>query len=194
MTDISTPAKRHEPSEPTPDLARRALATGKSLFVIFLYLYVVFALFNLHEYVILTQHGIPFTHLGVALANALVLSKVVLLAEDLRLGRFLEDYPLAYLILGKSGLFAAVMIAFRMLEHILVAAWQGRPVADSLPLYSQAGIVGLLAVVVTLTVILVPFFAVRELRRVTGGRQLYALMFRSDWKRVVLEIKPGARR
>src|SRR5271166_1837772 len=42
----------------------RFVSTSKRYLGIFLYLYVVFALFNMHEYIVLKQHQIEFTHLG----------------------------------------------------------------------------------------------------------------------------------
>jgi len=51
----------------------RAVGAGKRYLGIFLYLYVVFALFNMHEYIVLAQHGIDFTHYGFAAVNAFVM-------------------------------------------------------------------------------------------------------------------------
>lgn len=48
----------------------------------------MFALFQAHQYVVLAQHQIPFTQFGVGLVNALVLAKVMLVADDLRLGEW----------------------------------------------------------------------------------------------------------
>ncbi len=173
----------------TPGLIPRMLAGGKTLLAMFLYLYVVFALFSLHEYLVLEEHQIPFTHLGFALVNAFVLAKVMLIAEDMRLGRFLEERPLIYAVLGKSVLFALVMIATRVAEGVLVGVWHGRTLPDAFHHFVQVGFIGLLAFSTILSVTLVPFFVVRELARVPGGRQIYALMTRRDWNLVSVELK-----
>ena len=168
---------------------RRILAGGKTLLAMFLYLYVVFALFSLHEYIVLKQHQIPFTHLGFALVNALVLAKVMLVAQDMHLGRFLEERPLVYAVAGKSVLFALVMIATRVAEGVLAGVWHGLPLPDAFHHFVRVGLLGLVAFSVILSVTLVPFFAVRELARIPGGRQIYALMTRRDWKLVSVEVK-----
>ena len=65
----------------------------------FLYLYVLFGLFAIHEAVVLEQHHIAYAYYGFALVNALVLAKVMLVAEDLHLGRRFENRPLIYPVL-----------------------------------------------------------------------------------------------
>ena len=52
----------------------------------FLYLWVLFGLFVLNGTIILHQHGISFSSQGFAVISALVLAKVMLVAEDLKLG------------------------------------------------------------------------------------------------------------
>ena len=41
----------------------------------FAYLWVMFLLFQMHQYVVLAKQHIPFTQFGVGLANALVLAR-----------------------------------------------------------------------------------------------------------------------
>jgi len=89
----------------------------------FLYLYVLFGLFAIHEAVVLEQRHITYAYYGFALVNALVLAKVMLVAEDLHLGRRFENRPLIYPVLIKSLLFAVVFICFRVVEDLLVGWW-----------------------------------------------------------------------
>ena len=56
-------------------------------------LWAMFLLFQIHQYVVLAQHHIPFTQFGVGLLNALVLAKVMLVADDLRLGEWRGRRP-----------------------------------------------------------------------------------------------------
>jgi len=69
-----------------PNLTQRALEEVKKISVMFLYLFLLFGLFRIHESIILTEHQIPLSNYGFALVNALILAKVMLVAEDLRLG------------------------------------------------------------------------------------------------------------
>lgn len=60
---------------------------------LFIYLYPMFALFLLHESVVLARYDIPFTRYGFALVTALVLAKVMLVIEELNLVRGFESRP-----------------------------------------------------------------------------------------------------
>ena len=92
--------------------------------LMFVYLCVVFGLFVLHERIIRGQMGLGFQAQGFALINALVLAKVMLVAEDLRLDRGLRGQPLAYAAAGEAALFA---IAFHVLERLAVGSGTDRP-------------------------------------------------------------------
>ena len=70
-----------------PSLKAKALHEFARFATMFAYLWVMFFLLQLHQYVILAQRHIPFEQYGVGFINALVLAKVMLVADDLRLGR-----------------------------------------------------------------------------------------------------------
>jgi len=103
----------------------------------FLYLWLVFGLLALHESVILSQHKIDFQSHSLAVVNALIFAKVMLVAEDLRLGGRFNDMPLIYPILFKSGLFAVALISFHIIEHVLIGIWHGREVTESISEIAQ---------------------------------------------------------
>jgi len=157
---------------------------------IFLYLYLVFATLNLHEFVVLRQHGIGFAHYGFALVNALVLAKVVLVAEKLRLDRRFERYPLVYPVLLKSLLFTLLLIAFHVGERVLAGLVRGHRLAESIPAIGGGGIAGLVAVGAIGFVVPMPFFALRSLAGIMGTAPLYALIFRYGSRDVVVEVRP----
>ena len=56
------------------------------------------------------RRGISFSAQGFAFFNALVLAKVMLVAEDLDLGRWLQRRPLIYPILHESLLLTVLFI------------------------------------------------------------------------------------
>lgn len=150
--------------------------------VMFLYLWLVFALFLLNEYVALGhQHG----HLvlqGFAVINAAVLGKVMLIAEDLKLGRRFEHLPLFWSVLYKSCLFAVVFILFHIVERMAVGLLSGATARASIPKIGGGSWDGIAAVWAAITVSLLPFFALREISRVLGKDVLWNLMFRHSAK------------
>lgn len=149
----------------------------KSLIAIFLYLYVVFGLFNIHEYVVLRQHRLDFTSYGFAFINAAVFSKVVMVAETARLGARFEKYPLIYLVMVKAVLFGAALILFHVAEHTVVGLWHGESLLASLPRIGGGGLLGILAVSALVSVALIPYFAFRGVLRILGGPSVRTLLF-----------------
>jgi hypothetical protein len=59
----------------------------------FAYLFLIFVLFQLREYQVLAEKGIPYTSFGISLIKALVLGKVMLVADGLRLGHMSPNSP-----------------------------------------------------------------------------------------------------
>jgi len=169
-------------------IKQQLFSGGKKFVAIFLYLYVVFALFNMHEYIVLRQHHLVFTDYGWALVNALVLAKVVLVAEELHFGGRLEKWPLIISVVGKSILFAIVLIGFHVLEKIATGLWHGLTLAESTPRL-DSGLKGIVIIAVIVSVMLVPFFALNELTKVIGSREIYILIFRRGYRDTVVEIK-----
>ena len=96
-------------------MMERAVDEVKRFLVMFLYLWVLLGLFVLQQRILLHQEGMNFTMQGFALVNALVLAKVMLIAEDLKIGRCLRPRPLIYPILGDSIIFSVVFIIFHAL-------------------------------------------------------------------------------
>jgi hypothetical protein len=157
--------------------------------MMFLYLYVLFGLFTIHEAIVLAQHHIPYTYYGFALINALILAKVMLVAEDLHLGRQFEKRPLIYPVLIKSALFALVFMIFRAVEELLKGWWEGKALAESLPVFGGGGIVGILSVAVILAFALVPFFAFVQISSLLGPGVLHALLVKFRPQDISIEVK-----
>lgn len=160
-----------------PNLKTRAKEQIRDFALMFLYLWVVFGTMTLHELIILSQHQINYVAHGLAIVNALVFAKVMLVAQDFNLGHRLHDQPMVYAVIFKSILFAVALICFHIAEHILIGIWKGTPIAESI---SEVG-ANRLAVIVSLgiisTIALAPFFVLSELNRVIGRENFWALFF-----------------
>jgi hypothetical protein len=144
-----------------------------------LYLWVVFGLFQLHQQIVLNQNHIPFRLSGLALINAFVLAKVMLIAEDVHLGERFKNRALIYPIVYKSILFAAVFILAHVLEELIRGAIEGKSIVDSIPKIGGGSPQGVIVVAVLLAVSLIPFFAWREIDRALGPTRLRRLLLNS---------------
>lgn len=158
-------------------MMERAVDEVRRFLVMFLYLWVLFGLFVLHQRILLHQEGINFRMQGFALVNALVLAKVMLIAEDLRVGHWLRSRPLIYPIVGESFIFTIVFICFHVLEHLVIGLFKGETLRASVPVIGGGGLAGLLSVAMIFFVALVPFFAFRNVSRELGPGRLNVLLF-----------------
>lgn len=156
----------------------------------FVYLWVVFGLFVLNEAVILGKANVSFLSQGFALINAAILAKVMLVAEDLKLGRRFDHLPMIYRIACKSSLFAIVFIAFHTFEKTLVGVFAGKAAAASVPAIGGGTWIGMACVWAIIAISLLPFFALREISQILGEGRLWALMFRGGEKFAGVNSKP----
>jgi len=159
-------------------LKERAIRELKSFAAIFLYLWIVLGIFFLHEMIVLEEHHIAVAHYGIALMNALVLGKVMLVAENMRFAGQLADEPLFLAVLYRSIAFTILFIGFYMLEEIAVGVIKGKTLAQSFPDIGGGSVQGIFVVGIIMFVALTPFFAYRELGRVIGESTLHDLMFK----------------
>ena len=157
----------------------RLLKELKSFLIMFAYLWLVFSVFLVHEWTVLASHQIGFRFYGLAVVNALVLSKIMLIAEALRFAERLEDKPLIYLIAYKSIAFTVLLVAAYIVEEIAVGLFHGKTAAESFPEIGGGGIVGVLTVGAIMGIALVPFFSFREIARAIGQAEFRALMLGS---------------
>lgn len=156
---------------------QRAYSELKDFIVIVLYLWLVFGLFLVYKSVILNQEHISYLAHGVALINAVVLGKFVLIARALHLGDTAEDAPLIYPTLLKSALFSLLLAGFKVLEDAAVGFYHGKAFSESIADIGGGTLKGILTLTVLLFVLLIPFFGFGELQRVLGEGKLAQLFF-----------------
>jgi hypothetical protein len=143
------------------------------------YLTLVFAAFTQYRRFVLAAYDITYTNYWVAVIEALILAKVVMIGDVLHLGRRLEQKPLIYSTLLKTVVFSIFVGAFTLMEHAVRNLWSGEGLTASLVSFLEKGHHELLAGCLVVFVAFIPFFAFRELGRVLGGEgKIWALFFR----------------
>ena len=153
-----------------------AIDETKKLFGIFIYLWVLLSLFSFHKALLLNEESLIYQQ-GFALINALALAKVILLGEYFHVGERFKDRPLIYPILFKSAVFAALLICFHIIEETFIGIFHGKTFFQSIPSIGGGKLQGILMVGVIMFVVLLPFFAFRELDRAIGTEELRSLLF-----------------
>jgi GYF domain 2 len=148
----------------------------RKFLMIFSYLWLVFFVFLAHEWIVLASNHISFRFYGLAALNALVLSKIMLIAEELEFAERFHDRPLIVPIAYKSVTFSVLLVVAYILEEIGIGLFHGKSAAESFPQIGSGGLTGTLCVALLLCIALVPFFSFREIARVVGEAEFRELM------------------
>lgn len=161
----------------------------KNLFVTVVYLSILLTVFQLHRAMILSSHGISYDYgrgLLFAVVNALVLGKFMIIAEALHVGKRWHSRPLLHSILFKSAVFALILLACHLLEGLLVAAWHVGSLALAL---REQTLKETFSLGVVAFVVLIPFFAAKEMIRVVGKTEMKSLLLSREPHRATLQTE-----
>jgi hypothetical protein len=153
------------------------LDEGRKFLSIFLYLSIVFGVLVLHEWVVLSSEHLTYRFYGFALINALILAKIMLVAEGLHFAERFQGRPLVFPILYKALAFTVLLMGAYVIEETAVGMFHGSSAAQAIPKIGGGTIGGIAAVTTIMCVALIPFFAFRELSRVFGDAELRDLLF-----------------
>jgi hypothetical protein len=141
-------------------------------------IYLALMLEALFSYRSLTSSESGIIHYGVGVIEALILAKVILIGQALRLGKGLEDEPLIVSVLVKTLLFGVFVALFSVIEHVI----EGLVHHETWDVIAHHLFAGgrdeILARTLVIIVTFIPFFAFSEVDRVLGQGRLFALFFR----------------
>lgn len=83
------------------------------------YLWLFLGSFTVYRRLILAETGIAYLHYGIAMIEAMVIAKVVLIGRVFGFSRRLDHLPLIVPVVYKSLLFALLVLTFGVLEKTL---------------------------------------------------------------------------
>ncbi len=144
---------------------------------IVLYLAIFFGVFTNYRRLILAHYHISYEAYGFSVIKALVLAKVILVAESLRLGRGLEDKPLIVPTLYKAFLFTVCVALFNVVESMIRDFIHGSGLMGAVSEYMSRLDYELFAGGLVVFFAFIPFFAFRELGQVLGKGTISKLFF-----------------
>src|SRR5580700_11110520 len=162
-------------SERMQNLKQKGFLEFKKFMAIFLYLWVVFALLSIHETIIRAQHGLDYEAHTFAVINAFVFAKVLLVGEHFRLGTRFKHKPLIYPVLYKCLMFSVLLTSFHIVEKVLVGVVGGETISESFSDLGGRTLISIVSMSTLAFVMLIPFFAFRELGRLIGEKELRSL-------------------
>jgi hypothetical protein len=167
------------PDKPKGNLKEKIVHEMVEYWINVAYLSLAFAAFTQYRRFLLAAHGITYTNYWVAVIEALILAKVIMIGDALRLGRRLDHKPLIYSTLLKTIVFSLFVGAFTLIEHAIKGLWKGTAFTELFGSFLGKGYHELFAGSLVTFVAFIPFFAFRELGRVLGRGKIRALFFQS---------------
>lgn len=143
----------------------------RSYMIVTGYIWVVLTLLKLHEHVLSGAYGFTVVSEGWAIVTALILGKVVLIAELLNAGRWMSQRFPSFTVLIKSCAVALAVLLFHVLEHVAVTWWHGE---NALHAFDEMHGTLPLTLVKTamVAVAFLPYFMIKQIEEKTGQRDL----------------------
>jgi hypothetical protein len=158
-------------------LKERAIEEFKLYWIIVLYLWVFLGSFTTYRRLVAAETTDPYLHYGIAVIEALVIAKVVLIGRMFEFSRRYEDKPLIVPVLYKAVLFGILVLLFGVAEHAIKGWVHKQGLMDGLRSIGEIGAHELGARVVMLMAAFIPLFAFSEIGRVLGLHRLAAMFF-----------------
>lgn len=131
-----------------------------------------------YQSLILGEYSISYVHYGYAFVEALILSKIILLGQNLQMGERFSEKPLIFITLYKTVIFCLYVLVFTVLEHFVVGFLHGNTFEKVYQELLSKGKDEILAKMLVMFCFFVIFFAFLETGRVLGTDRLVDLFIR----------------
>jgi len=146
---------------------------------IIVFFFFTFQLLAFTEALMLKQYGIRFAVFLVATIQALVVGKVVLIADHFPLVNRFPEKPLSYNVVWKTAIYFAGLLAFRYIEHFIHFWRQTRNFAEANRRMVEETIwPHFWAVQIWMLVLLLTYCTFRELVRALGREKIIRMFFK----------------
>lgn len=159
-----------------------------------IFFFVAFQLLAFTNVMMLKQYGIRVTVFVTATVTALVVAKVVLIADHLPFINRFPERPLIYNVAWKTVLYFAAALAVRYVEHLIhFFRKAGSLGAANRQLLEEVVWTRFWVVQMWLLVLLLVYCALRELVRALGRRRVYEMFFVHPGRRLDTDLLTGKR-
>jgi hypothetical protein len=154
-------------------IKEKAAHEFKEMAIVTVYLAFFFCALATYSMLLMEKSELAYFTYGVAVVNALVVAKVLLIGEAAHLGKRYEAKPLIYSCVYKAFLYTLLVFAFHFVEEIIKRLIHGKDIAGA---FRDIRLDELLARSVVIFCTFIPFFAFRELGRVLGLDKFRAML------------------
>lgn len=146
-------------------ITQRIVGEAKKAFRLTLYFGFWFSAIALLTHEILQQHGLPFTHWGMAWIKAALCAKFILIGQAVYPMRHSNGSDLWRIVLPRSFVYLAVVIGLSILESGVEGMFHGAGFAESLKHFANGEPVYAFALAWVYWLILVPYLLLGSLSR-----------------------------
>jgi hypothetical protein len=129
---------------------------------------------------ILAHYHIAYEYYGISVIKALILAKVILIAEHLHIGRGFENKPLAIPTLYKSFVFTICVGILNVIEFIIHGFMKAQSLDKVAEVFIKRFSYEWFADTLVIFFLFIPFFAIRELGKVLGKGKITELFFHKN--------------
>ena len=157
-----------------PDRKQKLKHELIEMVVLFLYLALFFCALTAYGMLLLHQYHVEYWNFAFALINALVITKVIMIGDLMKLGTMRDDKPLLLRVVWKAFVYGLLIFAFHIVEEVIKRLIHGAEVAHVTHGIRFEQLVAR-SILVFLTFI--PLFAFREFRRIIGDEKFDALVY-----------------
>ena len=165
-----------EPKKAT--LARRVRNELIEYLAIAAYLAVCFAASLFYKGTILDSEGVDTTRIGLAIVKALILGKFVLILEHLRIGHGKKSARVLVLnIVKKALVFTFLLFLLTVAEDVIIGYFHGADARDAVKGIGGGTRLQALATALLMFLVLIPYFAYRDIAATIGEETLSKLLF-----------------
>ena len=167
-----------EPQSKSAHLKQAAIHELRAFLMISLYLFLFLSAFATYRRLLMDQYKINYVRMGYVAVEAMVLAKVIMIGNWLRLGEKTRRGPLIFATLARTVAFTLFALVFAVLEHVVIGLFDGKAlgaIAHGITELDQYEFFGRLLVIF---ITFIPFFAIWEIGVVVGPDKLRALFFR----------------
>lgn len=165
------------PEDKKKGLKEKAAEELRLMLGITAFLAAVFVSFLTYRRLISREFGVTSFHYGFAIIEALIVAKVILIGKAVGIGKRAAGRALFRKALRDSVIYAALVGAFAILEHVVEGLLHHETLVASFQKFLDQGAYEILGRTLIVFVAFVPFFTLWELDRVLGDRKLFELLF-----------------
>jgi hypothetical protein len=143
-----------------------------------IFFFIAFHILVFLRALMLRQYGIQLSSVAGATVGALVVAKVVLIADALPFVNRFPEKPLIYNVAWKTGIYVVAALIVHYLEHLIPVWWRlGSVAAANRQLLDEVVWPHFWAIQLWLLVLLFVYCSLRELVRAIGPREVKRLFF-----------------